>query len=297
MAKNKVYILVIGFIGVILITPYFSRAQSETLKSALGEVLQDSAQAKIEDVGAKKAVLLKVLNLSALETTELKNNLKNLGDLEEEYSDLRDQFSTELDSYFDYYKSLKDELMADDLNLEEVSAFGSELKSWRENNYDVEVKNIANFVLVFQQEKTLKIAENRFEKIAKDLAKIKISRSKNEALRLLNEAKIDLKEARDLNISAQKSFLPIEEEFVEIATTSKKILSEEKNEVLAATSTIATTTEVLTATSTETLIATSTEVVLENKLNVQKLVENALFKIKDAYLKFFRVSALIKKLR
>lgn len=209
MAKNKVYILVIGFIGVILITPYFSRAQSETLKSALGEVLQDSAQAKIEDVGAKKAVLLKVLNLSALETTELKNNLKNLGDLEEEYSDLRDQFSTELDSYFDYYKSLKDELMADDLNLEEVSAFGSELKSWRENNYDVEVKNIANFVLVFQQEKTLKIAENRFEKIAKDLAKIKISRSKNEALRLLNEAKIDLKEARDLNISAQKSFLQL----------------------------------------------------------------------------------------
>jgi len=284
MTKINFRILTAIFIGVILITPYLSRAQSAALKSALNVVVQESALVETEDPEAKQTLILKVLNLSSLEATELRNNLKNLGELEETYAESRDQFLRELDSILDYCESFKD-VLADDLNLEEVMAVGDAFKDWRETNYEGEIKKIVDFVLVFQQDKTLKIAENRLEKTSKDLAKNKTSRIKNEASRLLGQIKSSLEDARNFNETAKALFLPVEELDDSSATTTEEIISDEPQIEISAVS------------STEPSFATSSDKILTKKPDAKELVENAMAKIKGAYLNFFQVNALIKKLR
>jgi len=284
MKTHNFKILAFVFVGIILITPYLAHAQSDALKSALEEVLEGGASIEVTDPATTRSALQKVIKLSLLEINELKKNLKKLGVLEEDYEVLREQFLGDLDNHFDSFKSFESEF-ADDLNSEELKAIGAELRDWREANYDEEIRNIANFILVFQQGKALKIAEKRLEKTFRDLAKIKPA-LKNELVRLADEARGDLEEAKKLISSAKQSFIIIENEVEvdEAATSSERVVSE------------TTTTEGISATTT-TSTTTSTIAVLEKKNDPQKLAADAVAKIKEAYLNFFRISVLIKKLR
>ena len=299
-------IFAIGFIGVILIAPYLSRAQSEELKSALGEVLEGGNRIETKNIEARKNVLLKIINLAVLEATELKKNLKNTGNLEEEYLRLKKQYLGELDGYLGYYKSLKKQL-GGDFNLEQIMAFGDDFKTWREANYDLGVKEIVNFVLTFQQDNALKIAEKRYAKTLKDAQKIKALSVKTEISGILSKAQVDLQEARALTDSAKELLLPkIEAIDLTTATATSAPIIETSTERIVETSTetslVATSTSMfstpvtissLNATSTEN--ETSTEVVVKQKTDIKQLIEGALAKTKDAYQKFFEVSALITK--
>jgi hypothetical protein len=248
-------ILIASILMLVLITPYSSKAQPEALKSALNEVIQSEENT---------AIFLKILNLSILETKKLEEKLNNIKDLEEEYLDLKNQFLIKLDEYQKYFQLLKERIEGS-LIEEELGNLIDEFKDWRESNYNSEIKKILDFILVFQQKSFLAIAEKRFEKISKDLQKIKLPKgNKIEALnRLLEEAEANLDEAKKFFLTAQVLILPAQNIESTITTT-------------------ATTTS-------------STESSLNQTPGIRELIKNAMNKIKDAYQKFFQISVLIKK--
>lgn len=260
-------ILIIGALALVLaIPPYSSKAQSEALKSALNEVVQSEETIKGNSVEAKKAIFLKIINLSLLETKELKEKIDNLGELEE-YFGLKDWFSAKLDEYIKYFQLLREQIKSG-LNEDELGNLINDFKNWRESDYNLQIKKIIDFILVFQQKQSLVTAENRFEKISKDLQKIKSLKGNKLELanRLLKEARIYLDEAWRLYSLSEKLLLPFDEE-------------------IAATSTVATTS------------TTSTEVLQLQISDVRELLKNTMNEIKNAYQKFFQISVLIKKSR
>ena len=167
--------------------------------------LSSDEKADIE-VEAKKTALNKILELSIEEVKNLENKLEQFNDFSsEEISLLNQSHINALSDYKSYYESIRQQVNQN-ISLNEVVDLAQKLKNWRENNYHKKINKIADFVLVFQNQETLKVTENRLSKILRDSKAIKslIKPTKwAEADKLLETAKKLILEAREVNNDAQ----------------------------------------------------------------------------------------------
>lgn len=199
-----------GAIGALLIMPLFNiyAQPSEAAKSALKEIV-DLQENKVESAESRQDALLKVLKLTSLETQDFLGQLKNIKNLNIDHILLRDQLQTQLNDYLLYLESLTGKLINERPELNEIINLANEFKSWREKKYNPIIKNVLNFILVFQEKATLKTAQNRFDKINNDINKLKPSKyiKPEQLLVILNEAADKLRSAQALNDEAQELLL------------------------------------------------------------------------------------------
>lgn len=172
----KFKITTILLAGVLTLVPFFIHAQSLAKAENKEEILEGIAEIKIETVDDRKAALLTIVDLTLLEIQDLENKLNAFKDLEERYLDIRSSFLTQLESYTDYLGSIKELLNASEFTMESIQKLAQGLKDWHENEYAPTVKNIINFILSFQNQAILKIADSRLGKIALDLKRFKAAK-------------------------------------------------------------------------------------------------------------------------
>ncbi|MDP2695652.1 MAG: hypothetical protein Q8O87_00140 [bacterium] len=214
--------LLLGVIvsGALLTLPRFDvYAQSEALKSAL-KVVVDVKDEKVETLESRRTALLKILDLSRLEVEELMAKLSAIDVLEDEYIELQGQFSEDLESYIMYFDSLEDALINNSLTQKELQLLAADFKTWHEE-YNINVKKIANFIWTFREADLLIIAKSRLNKISVDIKRFRSSKViKISALTPpLANAAAALQEAEVLNKQAQNLLL---------ATTTPPIAEDEE---------------------------------------------------------------------
>lgn len=204
--------------GAMLVMPLFQiQAQpSDNTKSVLREVVEIK-ESRVDSIKSRKTAILKIIELSVSEVNDLIKQLSSLKRLDVEYLKIRNQMLALLESYLKYLDALSTKLEKAE-TLEEIASLANEFKAWRENHYNVGLKKIINFVLVFQEKATLKTANARFDKIASDLNKLRSSKiiKTEQLLVLLNEAADHLKEAQLLNDQAQLLFVSQDSNQIEI---------------------------------------------------------------------------------
>lgn len=169
-------ITTIFLVGVLTLVPFFIRAQSLAKAENKEEILEGIAEIKIETVDDRKVALLTIADLTLLEIQDLENKLNAFKDLEGRYLDIRNSFLIQLENYTDYLDSIKELLNSSEFTMESIQKLAQELKDWRENEYASIVKNIVNFILSFQNQAILKIADSRLGKIALDLKRFKAAK-------------------------------------------------------------------------------------------------------------------------
>ncbi len=219
---NAIFILFLLVIG--------PTVHAKSLKPALNDVIESLEQliaiknsenylssdekANIE-VEARKTALNKILELSIEEVKNLKDKLEQFDDFSsEEIGLLNQNHINALSDYESYYESIRQQVNQN-IGLSEVVDLARKLKSWRENNYHKKINKIASFVLVFQNQETLKTAENRLNKILRDSKAIKslVKTTKwGEVDKLLEVAEKLIKEAKKINNDAQNFSLDLETE-------------------------------------------------------------------------------------
>lgn len=206
-----------GYLGVVLmITGLLGAgsafAQSEAARSAREEVLEtvdrlaeirnaelDPAEKERREVILKRSALEKIVNLSIIETSDLKNKLEGFTGVPEELTALQDQLLIKLESYLTHFRRVNADLK-NTRALLEIQSLASNFKSWRESVYNPEINEVLDFILVFQDKAFLKTAEGRLLKFTSEVKKTKLSRESYQPL--LNEAARNLRGAREANNQA-----------------------------------------------------------------------------------------------
>ena len=162
--------------GVLTLVPFFINAQSFAKAENKEEVLEGITEIKIETIDDRKSALLAIVDLTFLEIQDLEKKLNAIKDLEGRYLDIRDSFLAQLEDYNDYLESVKELLNSEEFTMESIQKLAQELKKWRENEYASAIKNIVNFIISFQNQAILKIADNRLNKITLDLKRFKAAK-------------------------------------------------------------------------------------------------------------------------
>jgi len=193
-------------------------AQSEAIRSARQEVIATvdklveiqgqnlAPEAKErEEIALKKTTLQKIINLSVIETLDLKNKLASLAGVEAELIVLEDQLLTKLEDYLAYFDGVREVLEVTSTR-EQVQKLAGDFKDWREVSYNQELKKVVDFILVFQNKTLLKTAQERLTKFVSEIRKTKLSRGATQPL--LNEAALNLREAREANNRALNLLAP-----------------------------------------------------------------------------------------
>jgi len=289
----------------IIAFPLTSSAQSETVKSAHEEVLKSADKLtevknatdltpeakKEEELAAKKDALLKVIALSQAETEELTLKIEEFGEIPEEFLPLMGFLTAELQKATTYFEELSKKTN-DATDLNSIQLIASELKNWREAYYDPQIKPILEFILVFQNQEILKIADERFEKISQNLSKVKLLQSGtaelllNESKNALEEADVYFKEA----LTILSAYIPTEpKEEMKITEINEARGGEEITNPLVPTGDIVSH-EIQIA---EPISENETEV-SEKAPDIRGLIKNSIEKTKTAYKHFIAIAGMIK---
>ncbi len=159
------------------------------------------------ELEAKKTVLNRIFELSTEEVNNLIKKLTSLDQLPtDDLKSERDRFVDDLNGYKSYFDIVRGEINQK-ISSNEVVDIAKKLKIWREDNYQKKIDDITDFNLVFQNQSTVKIAENRFYRINRDFKAIKSmmqQAKRNRADQLLEGAKKKIDVAYKLNNKAQK---------------------------------------------------------------------------------------------
>ena len=163
-------------VGALTLVPFFINAQSFAKAENKEGILEEITEIKIETVDDRKSALLAIVDLTLLEIQDLEKKLNAIKDLGGRYLDMRNSFLEQLEAYNNYLESIKELLNSTEFTIESVQKLAQELKDWRENEYTPTIKNIVNFIIFFQNQTILKIADNRLNKISLDLKRFKAAK-------------------------------------------------------------------------------------------------------------------------
>ena len=256
-------------------------AQPEEIKSARedlilsAEKLSQTKDAELtpekkaeRDFELKRAALGKIISFSILETQDIKRRLLIVAEVEAELSVLRDYFLAELEDYLDHL-GVAENILKISVDLNAVQKLAADLDGWRESIYNPELKKMMDFVLAFQNKTLLKIADQRFIKMAAEFKKAKTGKlSQTLVLNLLGEAALSLRAARETSNETAKlllRYLPESQdgESADAPSGQEEILPPEPAE--------------------------------NEKPGIRDLIAHSLSKIRDAYKNFIELNDLAKK--
>lgn len=193
------------------------------------ETLTDSEKQQ-KELEARKEALVKIFKLTLLEDQDLKARLSNLEELNPEYEEMRKLLLNVFTENENAYRVMNKRLN-ESATIEDVKQLATDFKNWRNTAYNPKVEQILSFVLVFQQEKTLTIARERFQKIQSDLDKLTAAKriKKEDIADLLQKSLFRLSLAEELHARAQRTVLTaIRQELLITDEETKEMLSGEK---------------------------------------------------------------------
>lgn len=181
------------------------RTSLNNLQESLGQlvIIKSSDRLPSEervavDIEARKTAFNRVLDLAAEELTDLKKKLEKLT-----HPDRLKHLDT-ITEYQSYYEIIRGQINKE-INLEEVVDIATKFKKWRETTYNRGAIKIIDFILVFQNQEAIKVAENRLDRIMRDFKVIKSYLMPNEWS--LAEKLVD--DARNLINEAKKGEVPV----------------------------------------------------------------------------------------
>lgn len=165
--------------------------------------LNEEEKAKRE-LEVRKEALSKIFDLTLLEDKDLKNRLLALKDLNEKQKRIQAALVGLLSENENAYQEMRQRLEGAD-SLKAVKQLAADFKIWRHNVYNPKVEKILSFTLIFQQKKTLAIANDRLKKIKSDLARLEDAKiiQEEDTASLLKKAVAALQKAGDLNNQAE----------------------------------------------------------------------------------------------
>jgi len=163
----------------------------------------------------RKKVIFDVLALSIQEITSVREKL-NATQINQESQSwaIREIILQWLNSEEKYFKEIKIRL-SDDLSLYEVKALAREIQNHRNKNFNANLTNALDFILVLRTLRLTDIAENRWNRINADIQRIErvgLIRV-NTFSPQMSEAKEKISKARSL---AEKSFILIKNIYLSI---------------------------------------------------------------------------------
>lgn len=317
--------------GLLLALPGVTYAQAPTVQRAYENVrgrLDDLLTAKDQQSGSELALRIetfkKVLELSVIETKDLKVRLLTLDTSKATASVWLQSMIGALDGAMSHYKAEREliDAQADTIDFEGMKSLADAFKSWRDSQYLPIANRILDFILITQEEAAIATARTRADKIAADIVKLEKARvSGTEKLSaLLSKANELISAAATLNHSAQVLFwdqVGATSAATSSIVTSTPPFASSSPEIMplpfigaAASSTppSATTTtstaEHLSSSSPESFLpsessstepmATTTPPTLPP--SIKDLVKDSLARVKDAYQVFIEMSNLVRKL-
>jgi hypothetical protein len=171
------------------------------------ETLTDSEKEQ-KELAARKEALVKIFELTLLEDQDLKARLSKLEGLKPEYEEMRKLLLNVFTENENAYRVMNKRLN-EATTIEDVKQLATDFKNWRNAVYNPKVEQILSFVLVFQQEKTLTIARERFQKIQADLDKLATAKriKKEDVDGLLQKSLLHLSIAEELHARAQRTVI------------------------------------------------------------------------------------------
>ena len=170
--------------------------------------LTDVAQ---NDFETRRTVLIKVFELSKSEILDLQARLVAIGRPSDAESSLvYDALIRGLEDHLDLIESRMKELSSSYITLDGVRVTADNFKKWRETVYDPGTRELFDFLILQQGGSILSIVENRYEKVATDVARLKVSveAEKAEAFEaMLKEARNRVENAKLFRDQARIVFL------------------------------------------------------------------------------------------
>lgn len=267
---------------------------TSTLKKAV-EDIKDNIETLItakdegtEDLAFRVETFKKVINLSLTEAKDLKIKLIALENEDEQTVLWKKDILEKIAVAIKYFEGQKSELENQkDLTLAWIKTAAQNFKNWREQNYLPVASQGFDFLLIQQENKAVETAQNRLQKIKKDLENLKKYRLKN--IKTLNEK---LTKATQLIEAGAKINEQTEIYFWQTvqATSTEDQIATSSETGLTATTTI-------TATASSSAATSTPETADQNSQpSIRDLVKSSLNQIKEAYQIFIEMSNLVRDL-
>ncbi len=223
--RKKISLGLVALITVLVLAPKAEAADlksaAKSLDSSLNELIQAKDESSFEnklseeeEIVYRKKVIMNAIDLSFKEIANLKEKLKALP--LEEKSDpfvIRARMSEFLVSAETYYKEAEKTLDGSKLSIENVKDLAKSIKEYRDGSYDPEVSKMLDFIIVFQTERLIRNASDRWEKIDSDIKKLdkanlidasEFSKMMADAMTSISNAKNSAAKAKSLIIESEK---------------------------------------------------------------------------------------------
>ena len=183
-----------------------SQSSLDTLQESLEQLVSiksssqlPSEEKQIVEIEARKTAFNRVLDLDTEELGGLRKKLEKLTNAE------RLKHLNTIEEYRSYYEIIRGQINKE-INLVELVEIATGFKKWRETIYNKELTKIVNFILIFQNQEVIKIAENRLNRITRDFKFIKSHLMPNQwglAEKLVDDAGKLINEAKTANVELQ----------------------------------------------------------------------------------------------
>lgn len=217
---SVILVTLVGIVG----TPAIVLGQEDP--DMLLAISDDETLTDEERFTKAKDGLVLALNLAIEKVAKLRTSLD-----EQEYDDgsleneLKADFVVSLDGYGVYYSETV--VSAETLTtLQEVKGLAQEVRAYRDEIYTPGIEEIVQFILVFYTDNIIGVANDRFEKISKDINTLESLGliKEDRFLEKMTQIETLLTEARELNVQAKDMIIIPPDKNVEEATTTISVL-------------------------------------------------------------------------
>lgn len=214
--SNRVIISALIVAGLFL--PASKSHAQESFQSAIREIAgrigtllmlrkntEISPEEKIrKEISARKEAVQKIFDLTKMEQADLLNRLSGLKDLNEQQENMRDTLTEFVKENSNGLAEIQKRLDESE-TLEDIKQLAGDFKNWRTLVYNPKTEKVVAFTFVFQGKNILSVADDRLERVKKDIADYQNSLKENDqkAEKILRKAETDIKEAHELNSQAR----------------------------------------------------------------------------------------------
>lgn len=134
--------------------------------------ISDEEKVKLE-IESKTKIILDVVDVSVAQIKDLESKFLSSNFPEsDEWKAIKEEYTKEISSYFDFYKEEQDKINKDGLDLIKVKEIAKEIELKKIQEIDLGAKEISNIIVVLSISDILKLADQRIDKVGADVSKI-----------------------------------------------------------------------------------------------------------------------------
>lgn len=134
--------------------------------------ISDEEKGKLE-IESKTKIILDVVDVSVAQIKDLESKFLSSNFPEsDEWKAIKEEYTKEISSYFDFYKEEQDKIKKGDLDLNKIKEIAKEIELKKIQEIDLGAKEISNIIVVLSISDILKLADQRIDKVGADVSKI-----------------------------------------------------------------------------------------------------------------------------